>query len=173
MILRARVVVTMDGAPIENGGVAISGNRIIDVGKFPEVSARHSGQEIVDLGEQALLPGLINAHCHLDYTCLRCKIPSQKSFADWIQAINAEKAKLSERDYLASITEGFAEAKRCGTTTVANLAAFPELVAQIHSPIRTWWFAELIDVRSPEQTNEIFDLAIEALKPAEKRGLGT
>src|SRR5438132_7381144 len=158
MILRARVVVTMDGAPIENGGVAISGNRIIDVGKFPEVSARHSGQEIVDLGEQALLPGLINAHCHLDYTCLRCKIPSQKSVADWIQAINAEKAKLSERDYLASITEGFAEAKRCGTTTVANLAAFPELVAQVRSPIRAWWFAELVDVRSPERADELVDL---------------
>src|SRR5207245_6928129 len=158
MILRARVVVTMDGPPIENGAVVISGDRVLDVGKFPEVSARHSGQEIVDLGEQALLPGLINAHCHLDYTCLRCKIPSQKSFADWIQAINAEKAKLSERDYLASITEGFAEAKRCGTTTVANLAAFPELVAQVRSPIRTWWFAELIDVRSPERADELVDL---------------
>ena len=71
MIVRARTVLTMDGAPIENGAVAISENRIIDVGKFPGVSARHSGQEIIDLGEQALLPGLINAHCHLDYTCFR------------------------------------------------------------------------------------------------------
>src|SRR6266487_4690020 len=137
MILRARVVVTMDGAPIENGGVAISGNRIIVVGKFPEVSARHSGQEIIDLGEQALLPGLINAHCHLDYTCLRGKIPPKKSFADWIRAINAEKAKLSEQDYLASIADGFAEAKRFGTTTIANLTAFPELIPQVNPPIRT------------------------------------
>src|SRR5947207_632196 len=166
MIVRARTVVTMDGAPIENGAVAISGNRIIDLGSFDEVERRNSG-EIVDLGEQALLPGLINAHCHLDYTCLRGKIPPQKSFADWIRAINAEKAKLSGADYLSSITEGFAEAKRFGTTTVANLTAFPELISQIHSPIRTWWFAELIDVRSPEQANEIVDLAIEALKPAE------
>src|SRR6266480_1180901 len=171
MILRARVVVTMDVPPIENGAVVISGNRILDVGKFPEISERHSGQELVDLGEQALLPGLINAHCHLDYTCLRGKIPPQKSFADWIRAINAEKAKLSGADYLSSITEGFAEAKRFGTTTVANLTAFPELISQIHSPIRTWWFAELIDVRSPEQANGLVDLAIESLKPAENWGL--
>src|SRR5213083_1913777 len=171
MIIRACAVVTMDGPPIENGAIAVSGNRIIDVGKFPEISARHSGHTLVDLGEQALLPGLINAHCHLDYTCLRGKIPPQKSFADWIRAINAEKAKLSGADYLSSITEGFAEAKRFGTTTVANLTAFPELISQIHSPIRTWWFAELIDVRSPEQANEIVDLAIEALKPAENWGL--
>jgi len=171
MIIRGRIVVTMDGPPIENGAVAISGNRIIDVGKFPEVSARHSRQEIIDLGEQALLPGLINAHCHLDYTCLRGKIASRKSFAHWIRAINAEKAKLVADDYLASIRQGFSEAKRFGTTTVANLTAFPELVSQIESPMRTWWFAELIDVRSPERTNELVDLAIESRLRA-RQGIG-
>jgi cytosine/adenosine deaminase-related metal-dependent hydrolase len=170
MIVRARTVVTMDGAPIENGAVAISGNRIIDLGSFDEVKGRNSGEN-VDLGEQALLPGLINAHCHLDYTCLRGKIPPEKSFADWIRSINAEKAKLSGADYLSSITEGFAEAKRFGTTTVANLTAFPELISQIDSPIRTWWFAELIDVRSPEQANGLVDLAVESLKPAKNWGL--
>src|SRR5438552_6662192 len=171
MIVRARVVVTMDGPPIENGAVVISGNRIVDVGTFPEISERHSRQELVDLGEQALLPGLINAHCHLDYTCLRGKIPSRKSFADWIRAINAEKEKLGADDYLASITDGFAEAKRFGTTTVANLTAFPELISQIRSPIRTWWFAELIDVRSPERANELVDLAIKSLQSEEQWGL--
>jgi len=171
MIIRARAILTMDGSPIENGAVAISGNRIIDVGSFPEVSARHSEQEIVDLGEQALLPGFINAHCHLDYTCLRGQIPPQKSFADWIRAINAEKARLSAQDYVASIAEGFAEAKRFGTTTIANLTAFPELIARIDPLIRTWWFAELIDVRSPERVNELVDLAVKSLKPAANWGL--
>jgi cytosine/adenosine deaminase-related metal-dependent hydrolase len=171
MIVRARVVVTMDGPPIENGGVVISGDRILDVGKFSEISARHAGEEIVDLGEQALLPGLINAHCHLDYTCLRGKIPRQKSFADWIRAINAEKTRLSAEDYVASITDGFAEAKRFGTTTIANLTAFPELISQVRPPIRTWWFAELIDVRDPSRANEIVDLAVEKLKSAEHWGL--
>jgi len=32
MIIRARAVVTVDGAPIENGAVAVSGDRIVDVG---------------------------------------------------------------------------------------------------------------------------------------------
>src|SRR6059058_5630177 len=197
MIIRARVVVTMDGPPIENGAVAISENRISDVGRFKEVKARYRKSiddsppdsspsraprlrrpapagSVVDLGEQALLPGLINAHCHLDYTCLRGKISPQKSFADWIRAINAEKAKLSPKDYLASINEGFAEAKNFGTTTIANLTAFPDLISQIEAPIRTWWFAELIDVRAPacaeatagrpDRAGEIVELAIESLK---------
>jgi cytosine/adenosine deaminase-related metal-dependent hydrolase len=170
MIVRARTVVTMDGPPIENGAVAISGNRIADVGAFAEIKAACSG-EIVDLGEQVLLPGLINAHCHLDYTCLRGKIPPPKSFADWIRAINAEKAKLCEDDYLNSIRKGFAEAKRFGTTATANLTGLPQLIATIQSPIRTWWFAELIDVREPERANELVDLAVEALKTADHWGL--
>src|SRR5947207_5830932 len=172
IIIRARVVASMDGAPIENGAVGISGDRIVDVGKFPEVSARYSGQAIIDLGERVLLPGLINAHCHLDYTCLRGKIPRQKSFTDWIRAINTEKSKLSPQDYIASINKGFAEAKQFGTTTIANLTAFPELIRQLPGPtIRTWWFAELIDVRSPNRTNKLVNSAIESLKFAQNYGL--
>src|SRR5215472_2851446 len=141
MIVRARTVVTMGGAPIQNGAVAVSGNRIVDVGRFDDIKTRNAGNT-VDLGEQVLLPGLINAHCHLDYTCLRGKMPPQKSFTDWIRAINAEKTRLSPDDYIASINDGLVEATRFGTTTIANLTAFPELIPRIRAPIRLWWFAE-------------------------------
>ena len=160
----------MDGPPIENGAVATGGNRIIDVGTFDEVRSRNS-DELVDLGDKALLPGLINAHCHLDYTGLRGKISPQKSFTDWIHAINAAKAKLSEQDYLTAIAEGFAEAKKFGTTTIANLEAFPELIAKTRPPIRTWWFAELIDVREPDGAQGLVDLAVASLKQTEHWGL--
>src|SRR5947209_17666486 len=109
----------MDGAPIEDGAVRVTGTRIGEVGKFPKFAA--GKDEILDLGECVLLPGLINAHCHLDYTCLRGKIPRQTSFTSWIRAINAEKAKLVAEDYVTSINAGFAEAQQFGTTTIANL----------------------------------------------------
>src|SRR5512132_249141 len=130
MMVCARTVITMDGAPIENGAVAVSGNRIVDVGRFDDIKTRNAGTTL-DLGEQVLLPGLINAHCHLDYTCLRGKIPPRKSFTDWIRAINAEKSELSPKDYVASINVGFAEAKRFGTTAIANLIGYPELISQV------------------------------------------
>src|SRR6266705_1761125 len=142
MIVRARTVVTMDGPPIENGAIAVCGNQIVDVGNFDKIKACHIG-EVIDLGEHALLPGLINT----------------------------EKAQLSPHDYIASINQGFAEAKRFGTTTIANLTAFPKLIPQIHAPIRTWWFAELIDVRAPESANELADSALEALDQTENWGL--
>ncbi len=170
MIIRARTVLTMERPPLDNGAIAIRGDRIVDVGKFPEIRARNTGRT-VDLEQRTLLPGLINAHCHLDYTRLRGKMPRRISFTDWIQAINAEKAKLSQADYLASIREGFAESKKFGTTTMGNLTALPELIPQVRAPIRAWWFAELIDVRAPEQANTLADSAAQWASKAKHWGL--
>ena len=156
MIIRARWVVTMDGPPIENGAVAVNGATIAAVGRWDDVRAATSG-DLVDLGESALLPGLINAHCHLDYTNLRGAIPRQSCFTDWIRAINAAKTTLTPNDYLQSIAAGLAEAAGFGTTTIANLEAFPELLEQMPAPpMRVWWFAEMIDVRTPVPASEIY-----------------
>jgi cytosine/adenosine deaminase-related metal-dependent hydrolase len=170
MIIRARTVVPRVGDPIENGAVVVNGNNIVGVGPFDDVRRLHNG-DLLDLGESVLMPGLINAHCHLDYTALRGKIAPRESFADWIRAINAEKEKLSDQDYIDSIQTGFAEALRFGTTTIANLTAFPKLIAAIREPIKTWWFGELIDVRNPEQADQIVDEAVEHLRSVSHWGL--
>ncbi|MEY2575078.1 MAG: aminodeoxyfutalosine deaminase [Verrucomicrobiota bacterium] len=171
MIIRARTVVSMEGEPIDDGAVAVSGSTIADVGRFDEVRERQAG-EVLDLGEQVLLPGLINGHCHLDYTMLRGAIAPQRSFSGWIQAINTEKAKLTERDYIDSIHAGFAEARSFGTTTILNLIALPKLVAAIKDQrIRTWWFGELIDVRTPDGAERLAEEAAEFLKAAGRWGL--
>jgi cytosine/adenosine deaminase-related metal-dependent hydrolase len=155
MIIRSRTVVPMEGEPIENGAVAVEGNRIVSVGRFEEVKANH-GAEILDLGEQILLPGLINGHCHLDYTMLRGQIPPQESFTDWISAINAHKAALQDDDYLTAIANGLAEAQNFGTTTLVNLEAFPELLPRLPRPsLRTWWCVEMIDVRRPASVGKV------------------
>jgi cytosine/adenosine deaminase-related metal-dependent hydrolase len=169
MIVRARAIVTMDRPAIENGAVRVHGDRIIQIGKFSEIAS--SGEETIDLGDHILLPGLINTHCHLDYTCLRGRIPTKKSFAEWIRAINAEKGNLTAKDYIASINAGFVEAQRFGTTTIANLTGTPELVAKIDEPILTWWFAELIDVRESGRAREIVDSANKSLNHKPNWGL--
>jgi aminodeoxyfutalosine deaminase len=171
MILHARVVVTMDGPPIINGGVAIKGNQIVDVGGFDDIKTRRSDQ-VIDLGDVALLPGLINAHCHLDYTSLRSRISPSGSFTDWIRLINAQKARLSEQDYITSIAEGLAEAARFGTTSIANLTAFPQLIATTQTSLRLWWFAEVMDVRGKDSAANIIQAALGALGAARNRSGG-
>jgi cytosine/adenosine deaminase-related metal-dependent hydrolase len=156
MIYRARTVVPMHGPPIPGGAVAIEANRIAAVGPAHEL-----GGEAVDLGEVILLPGLINIHCHLDYTMMRHAILPPTSFTEWVQRINALKRTLDDCDYLTAITGGFAEAKRWGTTTVGNIEAFPELMPQMPpSPLRTWWFYEMIDVRHRFTTELVVEGAL-------------
>jgi cytosine/adenosine deaminase-related metal-dependent hydrolase len=169
MIIRAPVVVTMNDAPIVDGAVCIDGNRIGDIGKFSELNA--SRHKVIELDDHVLLPGLINAHSHLDYTGLRGRIPPQKSFTAWIRVINAKKAKLTEHDYLQSLTDGFRESLRFGTTSIVNLEALPKLIARCSSyPLRVWWCAELIDVTEPEKTEEMVAAAMKFLRRRDSSG---
>ena len=147
MILRARFLLPIVGPPIENGAVVIEGKRIAAVGGAAEVMAANAGP-VEDLGDVALMPGLINAHCHLDYSMMRHAIDPPKSFTAWVRRINALKRSLDDDDYLAAIAKGFAESKRWGTTTIGNIESFPELMLRMPpSPLRTWWFHEMIDIR--------------------------
>ena len=151
---------TMKGAPLLDGGVVVKQGRIAAVGPFHEIQSEWAGSRLIDLGERTLMPGLINAHCHLDYTGLRGAIPPQTSFTRWIGRINALKRELTEGDYLKAIADGFAELKQWGTTTVCNLAAFPELLLKLPPPpIRTWWFPELLDIRDPAAAPDLLAAA--------------
>jgi len=161
MILRARFVVPMDGAVIEEGAVVVAGNEIVWVGSAAEVPGEHGG-EVLDLGEVALMPGLINAHTHLDYTLLRGAIQPPRSFTAWVQRLNAIKRSLDSDDYRRAIARGFAELQKWGTTTVCNIESFPELMPDMPTPpIRTWWFYEMIDVRHRITTEEVVAGALE------------
>jgi cytosine/adenosine deaminase-related metal-dependent hydrolase len=161
MIYRAKTVVTMNGPPIEDGAVAVDEDRIAGVGKYEHLRAHFAGP-VSDLGEVVLLPGLINAHCHLDFTSLRGKITPQTSFSNWIREINRFRRQLSENDYLDSIARGFDEAQRFGTTTIANIESVPALLNRMPPPsLRTWWFAELIDVRTDTPSERLIEQSLE------------
>src|SRR5687768_18269859 len=106
IILRARIVVTMDGTPIENGAVVVERNQIVAVGAADAIT-KQFGPPNIDLGDFTLMPGLINAHCHLDYTMLKYALHEPRSFTSWVQRLNAIKRGLHADDYLTSISKGF------------------------------------------------------------------
>ncbi len=60
------IVVTMDPARrvIENGAVAIAGDRIVAVGTTAEVTARHGAPKVIDASRKIVMPGFIDAHAH-------------------------------------------------------------------------------------------------------------
>jgi len=153
-ILRARIVLPISAPPIENGAVAVDGARVVAVGAWNDL--RRDGVTVEDLGEAILMPGLINAHCHLDYTVMRGAILQSASFAQWVRRLNELKRTLTDDDYLRSIALGFAELRRWGATTVFNIESFPELMVRMPAPpLRTWWFYELVDIRSRIHTEDV------------------
>jgi len=148
MLYLADIVLPISSPPIRRGAVRVEGSQIIAVGPASELLPQ-PGETVADLGASTLLPGLINAHCHLDYTKFRGAIAPKHSFTEWIKQINALRRSFGSEDYIESIAEGFQMLAQGGVTTVANIEAFPELLPQLPiPPLRTWWFLELIDVRT-------------------------
>jgi aminodeoxyfutalosine deaminase len=144
---RCRTLVTMDGKPIDNGAFVVDGTRFVQTGKAADVLKDYTG-EVVDLGEVVVMPGLINAHCHLDYTLMRGAILPARNFSRWVKRINALKRSLTDSDYLRATQLGFEELRKYGVTTVLNIVSTPQIFPLLPPPkIRAWYFLELIDVR--------------------------
>jgi cytosine/adenosine deaminase-related metal-dependent hydrolase len=102
-----------------------------------------------------LLPGLINAHCHLDYTQMAGQFPPPKVFTDWLKLITATKAGWDLADYAESWLRGAEMLVRTGTTTVADIEAVPQLLPGMWqaTPLRVISFLEMIGItpRRPAQ----------------------
>ncbi|MBG88371.1 MAG: hypothetical protein CMO80_15925 [Verrucomicrobiales bacterium] len=147
MLLRARVILPITAPPIEDGAVRIEGERIVEVGRYKDLTNSDSHEH--DLGEVILMPGLINAHCHLDYTNMGGVISPPSSFVDWIQTIIALKADWTYSDYANSWIAGANQLLESGCTTVADIECVPELIPEVwrSTPMRVHTFHELISVR--------------------------
>jgi cytosine/adenosine deaminase-related metal-dependent hydrolase len=148
LLLRARVVWPVVRPPIDDGAVLVDGAAIAAVGRWPDL--RREDAAVTDLGEVVLLPGLINAHCHLDYTGMAGRLPAPRRFTDWIAGIVALKAAWGFSEFARSWVDGAAMLLRSGVTTVADIEAVPELLPEVWqaTPLRVHSFLELINLKS-------------------------
>jgi aminodeoxyfutalosine deaminase len=164
MILRARVILPVTAPPIEDGAVFISGNKIRAVVPFRDLRP-HAKEKIHDLGEVILLPGLINAHCHLDYTDMAGELPPPKIFTDWIGSITAAKTGWSYSDYARSWLRGAHQLLKTGTTTVADIEAMPDLLPEVWNatPLRIFSFLEMTGILSRRSPKAILREAVEKI----------
>ena len=163
--LRARIVLPVSRPPIHDGAVFISGNRIAAVGPWRELQAQADGP-VTNLGEVILLPGLINAHCHLDYTGMGGAIPQQRSFVDWINWITSFKAEWDFSDFAASWLGGARMLLRNGVTTVADVEAVPALLPEVWqvTPLRVISFLEMTGVKSRREPALILREALDTVE---------
>jgi aminodeoxyfutalosine deaminase len=161
VVLRARAVLPVSKPPIREGAVLVSGKRIVAVGRWRDLSARSRGQT-VDLGEAVLMPGLVNAHCHLDYTDMAGQFPPPKVFSDWLKLITESKAGWGYSDYAQSWLNGARMLVRTGTTSVADIEAVPELLPEVWggTPLRVFSFLEMIGIKGHRQPKAVVREAV-------------
>lgn len=161
-LLRARVVVPVSGPPIDNGAVLVAGSRIQAVGPWREL-VRSAARNVVDLGESILLPGLINAHCHLDYTHMAGLFDPPRRFTDWIKLITSTKSSWSDDEFAASWRAGADMLLQNGTTTVGDIEALPKLLPEAWNatPLRVFSFLEMTGIRSRRQPATVLQEAVD------------
>jgi cytosine/adenosine deaminase-related metal-dependent hydrolase len=126
-IYAASYVLPISSPPIPGGAVAIDNGLITAVGTLAELRATISGAEVTDLPGCTIIPGLVNAHTHLELT----HFPSwkmrknldylPKSYVEWIQQVVKIKRTLLPDELELSVREGLRLSIESGTTSLGEI----------------------------------------------------
>ena len=134
MILTNGRVITQDknNPYIENGAVVIKKEKIIAVGKAEEILKKYSDDEIIDVENKVIMPGIINAHHHIYSAFARGMASSGKAPKDFMEILEGlwwkidKKLTLEDLKYSAYTT--YIDCIKNGVTTVFDHNASPYAV---------------------------------------------
>jgi aminodeoxyfutalosine deaminase len=147
-IFAARHVFPVARPPIDNGAVAVRDGRIVAVGVRSAVEHEVGPAErIHDLGDAAILPGLINAHLHLELSWLDSATLPSCDYVAWIAALVARRAEGAPADARERAAHALARIVERGTVAVGDVSNelwTPALLAR--SPLHAVVFHEIYDL---------------------------
>lgn len=165
----ARWVLPVASPPIADGWVAVDGGRVVAVGRGRPADFADDEQ----LGDVALMPGLVNAHTHLELSYLHDEVPPASEFVTWIRNVMAARRQRPDpraADIVDAIDRAIVESRASGTAVVGDvsntLVTFEPLA---RSALAAIVFYELIRFNAPDP-RALVDAAtaeIEALAPTE------
>src|SRR5229473_3157170 len=116
-IYSARWVLPIVSPAIDDGAVAIDGSKILGVGLRSAIVSQFPEACLSDFGMAAILPGLVNAHSHLELTVMRGFLEEvEHDFAAWLRKLTRARMAMTNEDLLVSATWGAIEAARGGIT---------------------------------------------------------
>src|SRR5260370_19875011 len=120
-IYSARWIIPVISPVIEDGAVAIEDSRIVAIGPRTEILSRFPGARARDFDKAAILPGLINAHAHLELTIMRGFLEDEeRDFFAWLRKLTVARLAMTPEDLRVSATCGAIEAARAGVTCVGD-----------------------------------------------------
>jgi cytosine/adenosine deaminase-related metal-dependent hydrolase len=94
-IHRASWLLPISQPPLQDGGLVVGDGKIVAVGRFCDMARSHPHAVVINHPDAVLLPGLINAHTHLELSHLAhlARLPAPASFTEWLALLIAERAK--------------------------------------------------------------------------------
>jgi cytosine/adenosine deaminase-related metal-dependent hydrolase len=121
-IYRASWVLPISAPPIANGAVLVKGDRIAAVGDAVSLIRQFADAPVRDFKEAAIIPGLINAHSHLELTAMRGFLENEENdFFAWLRKLTiARLEKMTPDDLYVSAAWGACEGARAGITCFAD-----------------------------------------------------
>jgi len=144
-------VLPINEPPIRDGWVAVDRGRVVARGRRTPNS---DGTPEVNLGRVAILPGLVNAHTHLELSYLRDQIPPASEFITWIRATMAARRRSPDPnapEILAAIDDAIREAESCGTAIVGDISnTLVTMAPLVRSSLAAIVFYELIRFNAPD-----------------------
>ncbi len=141
-----RALLTMKGETVEDGELVLEGARIKEIS-----SVRTEGEtdETIDLSDFFLLPGFVNAHCHLALSALHGRVPPREKFTDWARDLVSMNSGLSLEERVKGLSGASNALIRSGVTTLGDYLAEPELLAEYSSlPFRKIVFLEVLGFKN-------------------------
>lgn len=132
MMIRNGKVLTMvpDNAVIERGAVAVSGDRIVEIGPEDVLDSQYQARKVIDARGGIIMPGLINVHTHAAMTCFR-GLADDLPLMSWLEEhIFPAEAKLTPDIVYKGTLLACAEMILSGTTTFCDMYLYEDAVAQ-------------------------------------------
>ncbi len=140
-LYRADWVLPIVTRPVRDGWVIVRDGRVERVGQGVSPRAPEIGER--DLGARAILPGLVNAHTHLELSNLRDRVPPAKSMPVWVCDMLAARGFTPPPR--APIVEAIAEARRAGTALIGDISNSLATVAPlVEGPLSALVFCEVL-----------------------------
>lgn len=121
MILTADYILPISSSPVIPGAVAVEGQRIAGLGPEKEVCRAFPGHPKRRLKGCVLMPGLVNAHTHLQLSGLKGRLSSAPDFVSWILALIQEKKGMQRDEVLRAVRLGATESLQAGTTCLGEI----------------------------------------------------
>jgi cytosine/adenosine deaminase-related metal-dependent hydrolase len=100
--------------------VAIEEGRVVWLGRARD-RGRPDGPER-DLGPGVLMPGLVNAHCHLELSHLRGRLDTSRGFVPWVRALVEARGDERPEDVRAATAQAVREVESFGTVAIGDVS---------------------------------------------------